>query len=279
MASRRRDSIRPALPSRASEPYARSSERVPRERRPVSCERPQPDEIRIGVSACLLGQEVRYDGGHKRDPFLTGTLAGLVRFIPVCPEVEAGLGVPRESMQLVRDGDAVRLVTTRTGIDHTASMRRFARQRVAALVREDLSGFVFKRNSPSCGLFEVRLHDRNGVPSSTGRGLFAAALIERLPDLPVEEEERLRDPTLRDSFLERVFAYRRLTQLLRGSFSIARLAEFHARERPLLRVRDPAAEHDLTSLVAEAAKLPRPRLKARYRQRFLEAFKPDDSHA
>jgi uncharacterized protein YbbK (DUF523 family) len=125
--------------------------------------------IRVGISACLLGHEVRFDGGHKRNTFLTGTLGPFVEWVPVCPEVECGLGTPRESMRLVRGEDEVRLLTVKTGRDLTAPMRRFCRSRVSALAREDLSGYVVKKDSPSCGLERVKVYDRHGTPARNGQ--------------------------------------------------------------------------------------------------------------
>jgi len=124
--------------------------------------------LRIGISACLLGQQVRFDGGHKRDAFLTETFGRLVEWIPVCPEVECGLGTPREAMRLLRAERGPRLVTMKTAKDLTASMERFARSRVAALAAEDLSGYILKKDSPSCGLERVKVYDRHGAPTRDG---------------------------------------------------------------------------------------------------------------
>lgn len=123
-----------------------------------------PRPIRIGISACLLGQPVRFDGGHKRDPFLTETFGRFVEWVPVCPEVECGFSTPREAMRLVRVGPGVRLLTIKTGIDLTAPMERFSRSRMSALAGEDLSGYVLKKDSPSCGLERVKVYDRHGTP-------------------------------------------------------------------------------------------------------------------
>jgi uncharacterized protein YbbK (DUF523 family) len=158
---------------------------------------------RVGISSCLLGQNVRYDGGHKRDPFAAGRLGQLVTLVPVCPEVELGMGVPREPVRLERSARGVRMVGTTSGTDHTAAMKRFARRRVAELEALDLSGYVFKKNSPSCG--------PRGVPvfgmRTKGRGLFAEALRDRLPRLPVVDESDLADRAGQEKFLKRVFAY------------------------------------------------------------------------
>jgi uncharacterized protein YbbK (DUF523 family) len=166
--------------------------------------------IRIGISSCLLGEQVRYDGGHKRDPFVTGAFGTLVEWVQCCPEVECGLGVPRESMRLVRVGPRIRLLTAETTVDLTDRMEEYVERRVRQLAREDLSGYVLKKDSPSCGLEHVKVYDARGVPARSGRGVFAARLVEQFPDLPIEEEGRLSDPRLRKNFVERVFAYWRL---------------------------------------------------------------------
>ena len=187
---------------------------------------PSDSPIRIGVSTCLLGEHVRFDGGHKRDPFLVDTFGRYVEWVAVCPEVEAGLGVPRESMHLRRIEDQVRLVTTKTGIDHTDTMRNYAARRVAALRAHDLCGYVLKKSSPSCGMERVKIYGRSG-PVASGRGLFAEALLQAFPHLPVEEEGRLSDPRLRENFVGRVFAYRRLRSLFRGRWTIGNVVAFH----------------------------------------------------
>ena len=164
--------------------------------------------LRIGISQCLLGDKVRYDGGHKRDSFLIEALGRHVEWLPVCPEAELGLGTPREPMRLVGDLQAPRLVTITAGIDHTDAMNRFARQRVRQLETLDLSGYVFKADSPSCGITQVPLFNQD-IETNDGVGLFARAFIEYLPLIPIEEESRLHDLQAVNSFLERVLAYHR----------------------------------------------------------------------
>ena len=165
---------------------------------------PDAPPLRIGVSACLLGQHVRYDGGHKRDAFLTDVLGRDVELVPVCPEVEMGLGTPREPMRLERTGGSLRLITVSSRVDHTARLEAWAALRLDDLARQDLSGYVFKADSPSCGLERVKVFETQAPPELTGRGLFAAALLERFPDLPVEDERRLADPAVRGDFMRRV---------------------------------------------------------------------------
>src|SRR5262245_35185486 len=192
------------------------------------------DRIRIGISACLLGDEVRFDGGHKRDTYVTGVLSPHVEWVPVCPEVEIGLGVPREAMRLVGVPEAPRLMTSRSGLDHTARMRTFARDKVEALRRLDLDGYILKSKSPSCGMERVPVHTAGGRASGSGRGLFAQALLTAMPLLAVEEEGRLNDPRRRESFIVRVFAHRRWRRLTGAPFRPAALVAFHARHKFLL---------------------------------------------
>jgi len=163
------------------------------------------EKIKIGVSSCLLGNEVRYDGGHKRDRYITDVLGVHVMFVPVCPEVEVGFGVPRETIRLEDDIDSPRLMTTETRIDHTDRMLAWARRRVRELEKEALSGFIFKKNSPSCGMMRVKVFHGKRRPVIKGVGLFARAFMDHFPLLPVEEEERLCDPVIREAFIERIF--------------------------------------------------------------------------
>lgn len=166
------------------------------------------NSIKIGVSSCLLGESVRYDGGHKHDPSITDTLGRLFSLVPVCPEVGCGLPVPREAMRLEGDPAAPRLLTHQSRVDLTAPMQTFCSAKVLELAEEDLCGFIFKKNSPSCGLYRVKV-DNNGVVAECGRGLFAAAVAQHFPLLPLEEEGQLDDPSRRENFIERVCSYRR----------------------------------------------------------------------
>jgi uncharacterized protein YbgA (DUF1722 family)/uncharacterized protein YbbK (DUF523 family) len=232
---------------------------------------PETVPIRIGISACLLGQEVRFDGGHKRDRFLTGTLGRFVEWVPVCPEVEAGFGTPRESMRLVADGTHIRLVTI-GGADVTDRLERYAGRRVDHLAEEQLSGYVLKKDSPSCGMERVKVYGARGVPRRSGRGLFAAALRSRLPFLPIEEEGRLSDPALRDNFIERVFAYRRLLDAFGPRWTLAGLVRFHTAHKLTLMAHAIPAYRTLGQLVARAKSLPRAEVQARYTAGFMTAL-------
>lgn len=231
-----------------------------------------PSEIRIGVSACLLGEEVRWDGGHKRDRFLTDTLAGFVRFVPVCPELDVGLGVPRETLRLEHADGGVRLVERKSGRDLTRNMESYAARRTRELGGDDLSGFVLKKDSPSCGLFRVRVYGSGGSPARTGRGVFAAALAERFTLLPLEEEGRLHDPVLRENFIERVFAYRRMRDFFAGRWRTGDLVEFHTNEKLLLFAHEEAAYRALGRVVADAKHLTRAELARGYQVLFMRAL-------
>jgi uncharacterized protein YbbK (DUF523 family) len=166
--------------------------------------------IRVGISACLLGQKVRYDGGHKRNDPLLDFLGTHVVWVPVCPEVEMGLGTPRPPMRLVRVKAGIRMITIETRVDHTTTLETWAETRLDELARATLCGYVLKKDSPSCGVQGVKVFDETGKYTSAGRGLFAEALLRRWPQLPVEDEGRLADPRIRQDFLQRVLRYRRL---------------------------------------------------------------------
>lgn len=188
--------------------------------------------IRVGVSACLLGQPVRYDGGHKADPFIIGTLGRYFCWVPVCPEMEIGLGTPREPIRLEGATTAPRLVATVSGRDHTASMQHFAAQRLSQLAEPGLHGYILKKNSPSCGMQGVRVCGSSGEkPRRRGRGLFAQALMTRWPWLPVVEEDCLRNPAQRQHFIERVYACQRWRGFLASSPTPRDLVQFHARNK------------------------------------------------
>lgn len=216
---------------------------------------------------------MRFDGGHKRDRFLTDVLGSHVEWVPICPEVEVGMGTPREAVRLVRVEGTVRMLGTRSGTDHTESMNGWSRRRAEALDREDLSGYVLKKDSPSCGMERVKLYEaEGGMPSKTGRGLFADALMKRYPLLPVEEEGRLGDPHLRENFIERVFAYRRLKRLFSGRWSAGSLVAFHTAHKMSLLSHSTTAYQELGRLVARAKALSRADLRRAYEALFMETL-------
>jgi uncharacterized protein YbgA (DUF1722 family)/uncharacterized protein YbbK (DUF523 family) len=227
---------------------------------------------RLGVSACLLGTRVRFDGGHKRDSFLTEALARFVEWVPVCPEEGSGLGTPREAMRLVQQGSAVRLLTVRSQRDLTDTLTEFAATRVTQLAAMNLDGFVWKKDSPSCGLMRVKVYSAHGVAARTGRGVFAAALCSALPMLPVEEEGRLSDPVLREHFIERVYAFRRIRHLLTDVARINDLVQFHTRHKLQLLAHSPAHYTALGQVVAHARAAAHERVIADYRRAFTTAL-------
>jgi uncharacterized protein YbbK (DUF523 family) len=228
--------------------------------------------VRIGVSACLLGQQVRFDGGHKRDAFLTETLAPHVAWVPVCPEVEVGMGTPREPLRLVRANGRTHMVTTRTAIDYTGTMSAWAERRLDELAREDLDGYILKKDSPSCGVERVKVYRGDGSAVRDGRGLFAGALLARLPLLPVEDEGRLADAHRRGDFLERVFAFRRLKDFFAGPWTLESLVRFHQAHAAILGARSRASEGELGRFVAGGALLPKPDLRLRYQELFMSTL-------
>ena len=232
-------------------------------------------KIRLGISACLLGQQVRFDGGHQLDRFITDTLGRYVEFVPVCPEVECGLGVPREAMRLVGEPLAPRLMTVRTKIDHTERMVKWAETRVRELGREDLCGFIFKSKSPSSGMERVRVYSEpaRGVPVMKGVGMFARIFMAHFPLLPVEDEGRLHDPGLRENFIERIFVFQRWRELLAAAAGRGGLVAFHTRHKLLILAHSTEHYRELGKLVAQAKELPAPKLYERYQSRLMEALR------
>jgi uncharacterized protein YbgA (DUF1722 family)/uncharacterized protein YbbK (DUF523 family) len=228
--------------------------------------------IRVGISSCLLGQEVRFDGGHKRARLLTDVLAPYFEWVPVCPEVELGMGVPRETVHLVRAAGDFRMLGTRSRRDWTEAMHAYAERRVRALGKLDLCGYVLKKDSPSCGMERVKVRDAKGLARRDGRGVFAEALLAAHPELPVEEEGRLEDAALRESWIERVFACRRLRSLFEGRFSLGRLVAFHTAHKLQLLAHSPDAYRALGRLVAGAKRMERAELRRRYEGGFMRAL-------
>jgi uncharacterized protein YbgA (DUF1722 family)/uncharacterized protein YbbK (DUF523 family) len=231
------------------------------------------EKIRLGISACLLGQKVRYDGGHKLDRFITDTLGKYVDFVPVCPEVECGLGIPREAMRLVGNPAQPRLVTVRSGIDYTDRMLDWAQKRVRELEKEGLCGFIFKSDSPSSGMERVKVYGLSGSPAKTGVGLFARTFMEHFPLLPVEEEGRLHDPVLRENFIDAIFTLKRYREMLATEEGRKALVDFHTRHKLLIRAHSLDHLREMGKLVAQAAALPVAELYDRYQKLLLEALK------
>jgi uncharacterized protein YbgA (DUF1722 family)/uncharacterized protein YbbK (DUF523 family) len=229
-------------------------------------------KIKLGISTCLLGENVRFDGGHKLDRFLTDTLGQYVEYVPVCPEVECGLPVPRESMHLEGDPDAPRLVTSRTKQDLTEKMVNWARRRVVELGKEGLMGFIFKSDSPSSGMERVRVYNEKGMPVKKGVGMFARIFMQHFPLLPMEDEGRLHDPRLRDNFIERIFALARWREVLTKGMTRGNLVDFHTKHKLLILSHNPKHYQMMGKLVAQAKAIPLRELYGQYQSVLMEAL-------
>jgi len=231
------------------------------------------ERIRLGISSCLLGNPVRFDGGHKHDRFLTDTLGRYVDYVPVCPEVECGMPIPREALRLVGNPESPRLVTSRTNIDHTEQMQRWAEKRLALLAEEQLDGFIFKSRSPSSGMERVKVYTDKGMPEKNGVGIFARAFMERFPNLPVEEEGRMHDPILRENFIERIFVHRRWRRLLAEKRTVGALVQFHTSHKLLLFAHSEKIYREMGRVVAHARKIPDYELFTEYEKQLMAALK------
>lgn len=229
-------------------------------------------QIRIGISSCLLGEKVRFDGGHKRDAFIVDTLGKFFTWFPVCPEMEIGLGTPRETLRLQGTLDAPRLIAATSHNDLTESMLHYADNRVRDLTELNLHGYILKKNSPSCGMERVRVYNPQGSPLRKGRGLFAKALIDHCPLLPVEEEGRLQDMRLRENFIERVFAYYRWQEMLAAQPTAADLVRFHTQHKLTLMAHSRRHYQTLGRLTAQSGIHDLPELLNAYGETFMTAL-------
>ena len=228
--------------------------------------------LKIGISRCLTGDAVRYDGGHARDAFLMDTLGPYVTYVPVCPEVECGMPVPRNPMRLAGNPDAPKLVVIKTGEDKTSQMEAWISRKLADLEKENLCGFIFKKNSPSSGLFRVKVYDASGMPRKVGVGLFAKAFTERFPRIPAEEDGRLNDPKLRENFIERIFTLRRWREVLDQPPSLGSLVDFHTRHKLLIFSHSQTHYRAMGKLVAQGKTLSPGRLFREYETQLMEAL-------
>jgi uncharacterized protein YbgA (DUF1722 family)/uncharacterized protein YbbK (DUF523 family) len=230
------------------------------------------EKIKLGISTCLLGENVRYDGGHKLDRFLTDTLRQYVEYVPVCPEVECGLGVPRESMHLEGNPDSPRLVTIRTKQDMTDCMVQWAQKRVVQLEKKDLCGFIFKSDSPSSGMERIRVYNEKGIPVKKGVGIFARIFMDHFSLLPVEDEGRLHDPELRENFIERIFTLKRWREVLGKKESRGNVVDFHTKHKLLILSHSPKYYQMMGKLVAQAKNLPLKELYQEYQTLLMESL-------
>src|SRR5574340_207304 len=231
------------------------------------------NKIKLGISSCLLGEKVRYDGGHQLDHYLKETLGRYINWVPVCPEVEYGLPVPRESMHLVGTEEDPRLITTRTGVDHTDGMKKWACQRLNELEKEDLCGFVFKSRSPSSGMQGVKVYNASGIPIRKGAGIFAGAFMERFPLLPVEDDGRLQAPALRENFIERVFVFSRWKKFLGSEAKIKDLVSFHTAHKLLILSHSIRHYRLLGSMVAGGENYKKEKLHSEYIFNLMDGLK------
>ncbi len=232
------------------------------------------EKIRLGISSCLMGNNVRYNGGHQLDKFITRTLGNYVEFVPVCPEVECGLGVPRETLRLVGSADNPRLITSRSKIDHTEKMQKWAAQKIQELEKEDLQGFIFKSKSPSSGMERVKIYhaDKSGLTGS-GPGIFAKMFMNHFPLLPVEEDGRLHDIFLRENFVERIFVYKRWRDLVGKKITRGALVEFHTDHKLLIMAHSIAHYRTLGRIVAQAKQYKPAHLIANYESTLMKALR------
>jgi Uncharacterized conserved protein len=226
--------------------------------------------IRVGISACLLGEKVRYDGGHKRAEFCTEVLSRYFHFVPLCPEVAIGLGVPRPTIRLVQQGCDIRVQSADGALDVTEPLKEYGLVKAAELT--DLSGYIFCAKSPSCGMERVRLYG-DGGGSKSGVGIYAHTLMQALPLLPVEEDGRLNDPHLRENFVMRVYAYHEWQQLLASGVSRGALVAFHARYKYLLLAHHPGAYKELGHYLGAMAQRPLEHVAERYGAGLMSALK------
>jgi uncharacterized protein YbgA (DUF1722 family)/uncharacterized protein YbbK (DUF523 family) len=230
------------------------------------------EPIRILISSCLLGEKVRYDGGHKREGYLVETLGRFVEWVPVCPEVDCGLSTPREAMRLVGDPQSPRLVTSKGGVDQTEKMTAWAKKKLKELERIDLCGYICKKDSPSSGMERVKVYGDSGIPAKVGSGVFTKAFMDHFPLIPVEEEGRLNDPTLREMFIGRVFTLRRFRDLLAQGKTRGGLVSFHTDHKLLLLAHDRKRYSEMGRLVAAAKELNPSVLYNRYQNLLMEAL-------
>ncbi|WP_404436160.1 YbgA family protein [Stutzerimonas chloritidismutans] len=229
--------------------------------------------IKIGISSCLLGNPVRFNGGHKESRLCSETLAHHFEFVPVCPEVAIGLGTPREPIRLVGDPDSPRAVGTKhPELDVTEALTAYGKRIAAELT--DVSGFILMQKSPSCGMERVKVYQANGHPvDGGGSGLFAHALMQARPDLPIEEDGRLNDPVLRENFLTRIFAYAEWQRLLEAGLTRKRLVEFHSRYKYQLMATDPLQYKALGQRVATVGNTPIEAFAPAYFSQLMSALK------
>ncbi|GJQ59413.1 MAG: DUF1722 domain-containing protein [Candidatus Scalindua sp. AMX11] len=230
------------------------------------------EKIKIGISSCLLGDKVRYDGNHRLDRFVTDTLGQYFEFIPVCPEIEFGLSIPREPMHLFGSPESPLLVTVKTGIDYTERMLKWGERKLYELEKENLCGFIFKCGSPSSGIRGVKVYMSSGTVTKTGKGLFGGAFIKYFPLIPVEDDGRLHNPRFRENFIERIFVLKRWQEFKKKDFSMKDLIGFHSDHKLLIMAHSPRHYSILGRLLANAKKEKREDLLSEYIRILMEGI-------
>ncbi len=229
--------------------------------------------VRLGISSCLLGNAVRWNSGHKLDRYLTQTLGQFVEYVPVCPEVEAGFGVPRESLRLVGDPEKPRLITFKSKTDLTGRMVTWANKRVEELAKEDLCGFIFKSDSPSSGMVRVKVYNEKGMPHKVGVGMFARVFMNRFPLIPVEDDGRLNNPAIRENFIIQVFTMMRWRAMVAKKRSVGNLVDFHTRNKLLFLSQSQKNYRQMGKLVADGKKMPLKILYDQYQILLMETLR------
>jgi uncharacterized protein YbgA (DUF1722 family)/uncharacterized protein YbbK (DUF523 family) len=228
--------------------------------------------IKVGISSCLLGMTVRYDSGHKRDRYSTDVLSEYFQFVNVCPEVEVGMGVPREAVRLVGTAEDTRMVGGKTGKDWTEKVVAFNAKRARELEKENLSGYILKKDSPSCGMERVKVYNEKGYAEKNAVGMWPRALKKQFPLLPLEEEGRLNDHRLRENFIVRVFAYHRLQNIFNNRYSRGKMVKFHTAHKLLLMAHSPKHYKELGKLVADVKKYSPAQMREKYCTVFMEGL-------
>ena len=231
------------------------------------------EKIRIGVSSCLIGEKVRWNGDNKQDRYVRDILSRYFEYIPVCPEVEVGMGVPRETVALYGDPEKPSMISKKTQTDWTKPMEKYIKSRINTLSADDLCGYIFKSKSPSCGMGRVPLYSEFGSHKvKHGPGMFANAFINSFPLVPTEEEGRLNDPRIRENFIVRVFSFKRFNLLLNEKFSLGQWVKFHTQHKFLLLAHSKKHYDDLGKLVAHSKTIKPSELKKKYGELFMEAL-------
>lgn len=233
----------------------------------------EPQKINIAISKCLLGEKVRYDGQHKHDRYITGTMEKFFNWVGVCPEADCGMSIPREAMRLVGTPDNHRLMTINSKTDLTPQMLKWAKPKLAELAKVNLCGYIFKAKSPSSGMARIKIYNDKGNVAGYGSGIFAGMFMERFPLVPVIDEGRLHDPDLRENFIERVFVYSRWQKLVESGFDPANLQEFHANHKLLMMAHSPAKLKALGGFVAAINKRSKQQAYTEYFERVTEILK------